>query len=90
VDDILKELQKVIPISFEKVQIAISVPPEHGGKISSIMRNMGTLLKEEWKADGSYICLLEVAAGLQQDVFDKLNNITHGNNEVKIIKKESV
>ena len=90
VDDISKELQKVIPISFEKVQIAIKVSPEHAGKTSNVMRSMGTLLKEEWKSDGSYMCLIEIAAGLQQDVFDKLNNITHGHNEVKIIKKEGV
>ncbi len=90
VDSILKEIQKIIPIKFEKIQIAIRVPPEHAGKCSNVMRNMGTLLKEDWKADGSYVCLLEMPAGLQHEVYDKLNNITHGNNEVKIVKKESV
>ena len=90
IDAILKEIQKIIPIKFEKIQIAIKVSAQYAGKTASTMRSMGTLIREEWKADGSYVCLLELAAGLQQELYDKLNNITHGDNEVNIIKKESV
>jgi len=45
------------------------------------------LLKEEWKSDGSYLCLIEIPAGIQQDVYDRLNSLTHGQVEVKIVKK---
>lgn len=88
VDGVLKSIQPIIPIKFEKMQIAIKVPPEFAGKTSNVMRSFGTLLREEWKSDRSYLCLLEIPAGLQQDVYDRLNNLTHGKNEVKIVKKE--
>lgn len=87
VDSILKSIQTIIPIKFERVQIAIKVPPSFAGKAANIIRNFGSLLKEEWKSDGSYICLIEIPAGIQQDIYDRLNSLTHGQVEVKIVKK---
>ena len=87
VDSIVKSIQTIIPIKFEKVQIAIKVPPSFAGKAANIIRNFGSLLKEEWSSDGSYICLIEIPAGLQQDIYDRLNSLTHGQVEVKIVKK---
>jgi len=86
IDRIVKEIQHVIPIKFEKVQIAIRIPPQFAGRASSTIRNFGTLIKEEWKGDGSYVALIEIPAGLQQDVYDKLNSMTHGQVETKIVK----
>lgn len=87
IDSVLESIQKVIPIKFEKIQIAIKVPPSFAGKASNIIRNFGTLLKEEWSKDGSYVCLIEIAAGIQQEIYDRLNSLTHGQVEVKIVKK---
>jgi len=87
IDSVLNSLQPVIPIKFEKVQIAIKIPPSFAGKASNVIRSFGSLLKEEWASNGSYISLIEIPAGLQQEVYDRLNTLTHGQVEVKIIKK---
>jgi len=87
IDGILKEIQTIIPIKFEKVQIAVKIPPSFAGKASNIMRSFGSLLKEEWSSNGSYVSLIEIPAGIQQEFYDRLNNLTHGQVEVKIIKK---
>jgi len=87
IDSVFKSIQTIIPIKFERVQIAIKVPPSFAGKAANIIRNFGSLLKEEWKSDGSYLCLIEIPAGIQQDVYDRLNSLTHGQVEVKIVKK---
>lgn len=86
VNQIIKEIQRIVPIRIETVQIGIKVSSQFAGKTSNVVRNFGKLLKEEWKQDGSYVCLIEIAAGLQQDVFDKLNSLTHGQAEIKVIK----
>ncbi len=87
IDEILNKIQNVIPIKFERIQIAIKIPPSFAGKASNIVRSFGTLLKDEWAKDGSYICLIEIPAGIQQEVYDRLNNLTHGQVEVKVVKK---
>jgi ribosome maturation protein SDO1 len=86
-ESVLEEIQKIIPIRFEKIQIAIKIPPSFAGRASSVVRSLGALQKEEWAHDGSYVCLLEIPAGIQPEVYDRLNNLTHGQVEVKVIKK---
>jgi ribosome maturation protein SDO1 len=87
IEPILQAIQKVIPIKFEMVQLAIKIPAEFAGRASSVVRGMGNLMKEEWGGDGSYICLLEIPAGMQPEVYERLNNLTHGQVEVKVVKK---
>jgi ribosome maturation protein SDO1 len=87
VEDILEGIQRIIPIKFEKIQIAIKIPSEFSGRAGSVVRSLGILLKEEWASDGSYVSLLEIPAGMQTEVYDRLNNLTRGQVEVKVIKK---
>jgi ribosome maturation protein SDO1 len=82
-----KEIQTILPLKFEKVQLAIKIPPQFAAKSSSIIRNFGSLLKEEWASDGSYIALIQVPAAIQQEIYDRLNSLTHGQVELKIVKK---
>ena len=87
IDEVLTKIQSIIPIKFEKVQLAIKIPPSFAGKAGNTVRSFGTLAKEEWAKDGSYICLIEIPAGMQPDVYNRLNDLTHGQVEVKVIKK---
>jgi ribosome maturation protein SDO1 len=87
VDSVIKGIQSIIPIKIERIQLAIKIPPSFAGKASNIIRSFGTLLKEEWAGDGSLMSLIEIPAGIQQEVYDRLNNLTHGQVEVKIVKR---
>lgn len=83
IESTLDAIQSIIPIKFEKITIAIKIPPQFAGKCSGTIRSFGKVIKEEWKGDGSYVCIIEIPGGIQQDVYDKLNNMTHGQIEVK-------
>ena len=87
VDSVINSIQKILPIKIEKMQLAIKIPAAFAGKAGNIIRSFGTLLKEEWGSDGSLMSLIEIPAGIQQEVYDRLNNLTHGQVEVKIVKK---
>jgi ribosome maturation protein SDO1 len=50
-------------------------------------KNLGTIIKEEWGRDGSWMFVIEIPAGLQDDLFSKLNSATKGNVETKIMDK---
>ncbi len=86
VEDTLKKIESVIPISVERVEIAIKIPMEHAGRASSAARSLALVKSEEWKGDGWY-ALLEVPAGMQSEVLSKLNGLTQGSAEVKTLKK---
>lgn len=86
VNTVLKALKPLIPIRFEKIKIAVKVPPEFAGSIYGELHSMGKLLKEDWLKDGSWAGLFEIPAGMQGDFFDLLNRKTHGNVVTKIME----
>ena len=85
IDEIVKSIQSIIPIRFEKVTLAIKIPGEFAGRGSNIIRGFGQIQKEEWGS--SYYVVIEIVAGLQQELYDKLNSLTHGQTDVKVIKR---
>jgi ribosome maturation protein SDO1 len=83
---ILELLRPIIPISMENIRISIKIPAEHIGKAYGIVRNFGSLEREDWQSDGSWIGIIRIAAGMQTDFYDKINDVTKGNVSTKILK----
>jgi len=86
VQDILKKLKPILPIRFEVKEIAVKIPPQYAPKCYSTVKAFGAILNDEWQRDGSWIVAVEIPGGLEQDFYDKLNAITHGNMETKVLK----
>ena len=83
---VLDMLRPILPISIEQVRISVKIPPEHVGKAYGAVRNFGTLEREEWQSDGSWIGIVKLPAGMQTDFYDRLNTLTKGYVETKILK----
>ena len=83
---ILNELKKLIPISTEKIRVAIRVPAQFAAKASSVIHAY-PIKKQEWQRDGSLIAIVEVSPGLKNDLFNELNHLTHGDVETKLLKE---
>ncbi len=86
VQEALKKLRPILPIKFEVKEIAIKIPGEFAAKSYQILNSFGTKLKEEWLSDGSLATVLEIPGGLENDFYDKINSLTHGNVETKVLK----
>lgn len=83
---ILQEIRKLIPISMEKLKLAVKVSAEFSGKATSILHKYG-VQKEEWQKDGSIIAVVELPAGIKTELFAELNHLTKGNFESKVLEK---
>jgi ribosome maturation protein SDO1 len=81
----MKALRPLIPIAFEEVKVAIRVPPEHTGHAYGPIRSLGDIKQEEWQKDGALIVVLQIPAGMQADVYDRLNSLTHGQVTTKLL-----
>ncbi len=86
VNDVMLAIQRVLPIRFERICLQIKIPPAYSGKCYGVVKELGRMKREEWLADGSFFCVIEIPAGIQAEVFDKLNKLTNG--EVVITQKE--
>ena len=87
VEDIVKKLRPVLPISFETRKIAIKITPEHAGKAYGTISQFAKPMDEEWLNDGSYSCVVEIPAGLEPDLYERLNSMTKGTVQTKVMGK---
>ncbi len=82
----LEALRPIIPISMEQVKISVKIPAAYTGKAYGFARTFGVLEREDWQSDGSWLGLVRIPAGMQTDFYDKLNTLTKGNVETRILK----
>lgn len=85
---ILKKLLPILPIRFEIREIEVTIGPQNAPKAISAVKNFGKIEHDEWMPDGSWRCRISIPAGLQDEFFDRLNHLTHGELELKIIKNK--
>ncbi len=90
IEAVMKQITPIIPIKLERASIAVRVAAEYGPRTSGIVRNFGTVSREEWGSDGNYMAVVEMPAGLQTDLYDKLNALTKGSAQIKLLKREGI
>jgi ribosome maturation protein SDO1 len=90
IDKVLKEIKTLIPIKFQKVTLQLKVPPQFAGKTYTLLKTSGTILNEQWLNDGSLQVSIQILAGIQDELFQKLASLTHGQYESKVTRREDV
>ena len=88
VDEALDALRPVIPIRFDTVTVAVQLPADYAGSGQAKIREFADLESEEWQPDGSWIGVVEFPAGLQNDFYDLVNEVSSGEAETQIIRDE--
>ena len=82
---IVKAISRIIPIKIAKALVRIVVPPEYSGRVAGALQKLGEVKHMDWRSDGSLVAEIEIPAGMQQEVIDKLNKLTRGSVEVKVV-----
>ncbi|MEK6975057.1 MAG: ribosome assembly factor SBDS [Candidatus Thermoplasmatota archaeon] len=85
VQSALKALRPLMPIAIEQVQVAVSVPAQHTGPSYGVLKALGEIKKEEWQKDGTLVVVLQIPAGIQADVYERMGKLTHGQAQVKLM-----
>ncbi|MHA1220958.1 MAG: ribosome assembly factor SBDS [Candidatus Heimdallarchaeota archaeon] len=87
--DIVKQLQTIIPIRLESVVLAVKVTSDFTGPAFGIVSAAGEMLEDQWGNDGTWYAKVEMPSGKQADFLDKINQLTKGKAEVKIVERKS-
>ena len=88
IDEALELLRPVIPIRFDEVVMAVQLPSDAAGSGQARIRQFGDLEDEEWQTDGSWVGVVRMPAGLQNEFYDLANEISGGQAESRVIKDE--
>ncbi len=85
IQDIIHEINKVIPIKLETKRIKIKIPAIHTGKAYGIVSQYKE--DEKWLDDGSLEIIVRIPSGALMDFYDKLNSVTHGSSITEEVKE---
>ncbi len=85
---IARAISRILPIRMAKAILQVLIPPAHAGRAYQQATHLGNAKKVDWRNDGSLFIELEIPAGMQDEVIDKLNKLTKGEVIVKVLKIE--
>ncbi|MBW6469680.1 MAG: ribosome assembly factor SBDS [Methanosarcinaceae archaeon] len=82
---VMKAIRPIIPIRFEEVDVAVKIPADYAAKAYGDIASFGTLVKQEWLNDGSWVAVVKIPAGMQNDFYGLINHLTKGDAETKLL-----
>jgi len=85
VADTMKALRPLIPIRFEEVRVAVKIPAEHAARAYGDIDAFARIEQEEWQKDGSWICVVRIPGGMQQELENLVRKITKGTGQTRVI-----
>ena len=86
VQEVLAKLRPLLPIRLDVVKVRVKLPAQHYPRVIGDLKGLGRLLDEQWLGDGSWSGILEIPAGIQTELYEKLNARTKGAAETALVK----
>lgn len=87
IEDVLQQIRRIIPISYEIQELAVKIPVQLAGKSYGVLKQKARILAERHESDGSLIVNVELPAGLREDFERAIQAITRGEADIKLVKK---
>ncbi len=83
---VIEKLRIILPLKSEKVKLQVKVAAQYSGQTIGILKNFGDIKKEDWGADGTLSAIVEIPAGGQPGLLDRLGSTTKGAAQVTVVK----
>jgi len=85
VAETMKALRPLIPIRFEEVRVAVKIPAEHAARAYGDIDAFARIEQEEWQKDGSWICVVKIPGGMQQELENLVRKLSKGTGQTRVI-----
>jgi ribosome maturation protein SDO1 len=86
VQEVLEKLRPLLPIRLDVVRVRIRLPAQHYPRVIGDLKGLGRILEEQWMGDGAWSGVIEIPAGVQTELYEKLNARTRGAAETALVK----
>ena len=83
---IVESLRIILPLKSEKIRLQVKVAAQYSGQTIGVLKNYGEIIKEDWLADGTLSAIVEIPAGGQPGLLDRLGSTTKGAAQVTVVK----
>lgn len=82
VEDVIKAIKTVIPISVEQMTIFVEVPAQYSNRAFGLLKELG-MEQDKWLSDGRLVAKLVIPAGMKEAVFRRIGNATDGTAKIE-------
>ena len=82
--EIVRKLARVMPIKFARALLEVVIPAQYSGRAYRELSRLGELKKTDWLPDGSLKAEIEIPAGAQVEVVNKIQSIARGTATVNV------
>lgn len=86
VQEVIAKLRPLLPIRLDVVKVRVKLPAQHYPRVIGDLKGFGRVMDEQWLGDGSWSGVLEIPAGVQTELYEKLNARTKGAAETALVK----
>ena len=86
VQEVLAKLRPLIPIRLDVVKVRIKLPGQFYPRVIGEIKGLGRILDEQWLGDGGWSGIVEIPAGIQTELYEKLSARTKGAAETALVK----
>ena len=83
---IIEKLRTILPLKSERIRLLVKVSPQYAGQTIGALKNFGEILKEDWGGDGTLSAIVEIPAGAQPSLLDRLGSTTKGAAQVTVVR----
>ena len=83
---VIESLRTILPLKSERIRLLVRVSAQYSGQTIGILKNFGEIKKEDWGADGTLSAIVEIPAGGQPGLLDRLGATTKGAAQVSVVK----
>lgn len=84
VDEIVKKINMILPIKFATLSVEVEIAAQDANRCYGLLKRYG-LKSESWQSNGSLKAQLQFPAGLREEFFEKINNMTKGTAVIKVM-----
>lgn len=85
VQAVVDAVRRVLPLRMETKKVEITVPPQYSSKAYPLVKRY-KVVRERWNDDGSLTVVLDVPAGMLEEVLREFAGLTHGDVQSKILE----
>ena len=85
VAETMKALRPLIPIRFEEIRVAVKIPAEHAARAYGDIDAFARIEQEEWQKDGSWICVVKIPGGMQQELENLVRKVSKGGGQIRVL-----
>ncbi len=85
IEAVISAIRRIIPIRIETKRVELIIPAQYAGKLYGKVRSF-KVVKEDWRNDGSLRVVIEIPAGMLDDVLHEFASLTHGNVQSKLVE----